>query len=380
MHGGDGGLAVLALPPAVRPRLGQQQRPVAGEVLQAGEVAPQVRLGVQVDVERADVEERQRQVLGRRVVHVGQERLRGRRLHVVVELANEALDPGLPVPPDDGGGNLVAEGEDEGGGVAGQLADPRDDVFADAAAEVGVVEERDVLRPGQADHHAQPVTRGRVEEVRVGRGVGADGVQAGFAHLGEVVRDDGGGWELASRRVRREGAVGDALDGEAPVPDGQELAVDDGARLGGGGGHGGRFGWASGPAARAVGASAGCGVNSPRQGSPLHSSGDAHARRTTGHGDTAARVSVAFERRRIPHRRADRRSPAPRLRPPRAASAGRVAAPAQRGDLGLPSVRARGRQPVASLIPCQAGFAAGGQETVYSSSRIVGYSIPSCSR
>ena len=208
-----------------------------GEVLQAGEVAPEVRLGVQVDVERADVEERQRQVLGRRVVHVGQQRLGRRRLHVVVELANEALDAGLAVPADDGGGNLVAEGEDEGGGVAGQLAHPRDDVLADAAAEVGVVEERDVLRPGQADHHAQPVARGLVEHPGSGHGVGADGVEARFPHPREVRRDDVGRGELVARGVGCEGAVRDALDEKPITPERQELAVDGGSRLGGRGSH-----------------------------------------------------------------------------------------------------------------------------------------------
>ena len=238
-------MAAWPSPPSRRlsaPRLGQEQRAVPGEVLQAGEVAPQVGLRVEVDVERADVEERQRQVLGRWVVHVGQQRLRRRRLHVVVELAQEAFDAGLAVPADDGGGNLVAEGEDEGGGVVRQLAHAGDDVAADAAAEIRVVEEREVLRPGQPHHHAQAVPRRRVEEAGIGRRVGADGVQPRFPHAREVVRDGCRRRELAPRRVGCEGAVGDALDEEAVAPCREELAVDGGARVGGGVGHCGQHG------------------------------------------------------------------------------------------------------------------------------------------
>ena len=53
---GDRRLPVQPFADAVGARLGEQQRLVAGDVLQPGEVRAQVGLAVQVDVERADVE------------------------------------------------------------------------------------------------------------------------------------------------------------------------------------------------------------------------------------------------------------------------------------------------------------------------------------
>ena len=89
LHRGQLGLPVEALADAVGARFGQQQRQVAGDVLQPRQVAAQLGFVVQVDVERADVEERQVEVFGRREVDVGEQGLRRDRLRLVVELAQE---------------------------------------------------------------------------------------------------------------------------------------------------------------------------------------------------------------------------------------------------------------------------------------------------
>ena len=61
------------------PASATQQRQVAGDMLQPRQVAPEVRLVVQVDVERADIEKRQLEVLGGREVHVGEQAVRRER-------------------------------------------------------------------------------------------------------------------------------------------------------------------------------------------------------------------------------------------------------------------------------------------------------------
>ena len=60
------GLSVFAFANRVGARLGEQQRLVAGDVLQPRQVGAQLGLVVQVDVERAHVEEREVEELGRR--------------------------------------------------------------------------------------------------------------------------------------------------------------------------------------------------------------------------------------------------------------------------------------------------------------------------
>ena len=111
VHRGDRRLAVFAFADAVGARFGEQQRLVAGDVLQPREVGAQLGFAVQVDVERADVEEREIEKLGRRKVDVGEQAVRRRGLRVVVEVAQEALDAQPAVPADDAGRNLVAERE-----------------------------------------------------------------------------------------------------------------------------------------------------------------------------------------------------------------------------------------------------------------------------
>ncbi len=107
VHGGDCGLTVQTLTDAVGARFRQQQRLRAGDVLEVGEIRPQLRLAVQVDVERQDVEGRQIQIARGRIVDVREQRI-GRGIPgVVAQGAQEPLDPILPVPPTTLGGTSL---------------------------------------------------------------------------------------------------------------------------------------------------------------------------------------------------------------------------------------------------------------------------------
>src|SRR5262249_6313439 len=108
--------------------------------------------------------------------------------------------------------NLVAERKGEHRRVIAERAHSLGDLAADRALQRTIVEERDVLRPWEADHDAQPFGRRGVEQIAVRRRVGANGVDAELRHLTEVGRDLPERWELITVVVRREGAVGDALD------------------------------------------------------------------------------------------------------------------------------------------------------------------------
>ena len=73
VHRGDRALVLQALTDAVGASFGEQQRSVAGNLLQPREVGAKLRLAVQVDVERAHVEAVEVQVLRRREVDVRQQ-------------------------------------------------------------------------------------------------------------------------------------------------------------------------------------------------------------------------------------------------------------------------------------------------------------------
>ncbi len=226
VHGGDPRLALEALADAVGPGLGQEQRLLAGHVLQAPEVGAQVGFAVQVDVEGAHVEAAHVEVLGRREVHVGHERVRRHGLDVVVELPQEAFDAGVAVPAHDRRRNLVAHGQHQRGRMRGHATRRGHHPLPHLARERGVVEERDVLRPRDADHHAQAVPRGGVEQAFGRHGVGAHRVEAGGGHQREVVVDARQRGKLRALGVGRKGAIGHPAHEEAPAVEFKELSLD----------------------------------------------------------------------------------------------------------------------------------------------------------
>ena len=166
VHRRDCRLAVFAFADRVGARLGQQQRLVAGDVLQPRQVRAQLGFAMQIDVERADVEERQVEKFGRREVDVGEERVGSGALRVLV-----AVRAGIARRER---GRATARRQAESRCRARTSA-PRDDrrarallrveLSADRALQPAIVEKRDVLRPRQPDHHAQPVPRRLVEQV-----------------------------------------------------------------------------------------------------------------------------------------------------------------------------------------------------------------------
>jgi hypothetical protein len=153
VHGGDRRLPVLALTDAVGARFGQQQRRVTGDVLQPCQVGAQLGFAMQVDVEGADVEEGEIEKLGRREVDVGEQAFRRDLLRRPVQPPQKSLDAKAAVPPHDPRRNLIAERKHQHGRVIAELADLLHDLPPDRVPQPAIVEESDVLRPRQADHH-----------------------------------------------------------------------------------------------------------------------------------------------------------------------------------------------------------------------------------
>ena len=221
---GEQRLALFALAQAVGAPFGQQQRTVAGHDLQVREVVTKVLAAVQVDVERADVEERKIEVVRRRVVDVGEQRLGRGLLHVVVHVPQKPLDSGRAVPANDTGRDLVADRDEQGRRMAGQPTYLPDDLLAHRAGELAIVEKRDMLRPRNARRDVQSLPRRRIQQLVPRHGVGPYRVDAGPGHQREVLDDPRQRRKLIAVRVGRERAVRHALDQEALRPDLEELA------------------------------------------------------------------------------------------------------------------------------------------------------------
>ena len=155
-------------------------------------------------------------------------------LRIQVELPQKALDPRAPVPAHDPRRDLVTQREHEHGRVARQRPNLCRDIAADGVHEPSVVQERHVLRPGEADHHPQSVPVGIVQQTGTRRRVHANAVEAELRHLAEVVGNTPRRRELAPAHIGCEGAVAHALHQKAHGSGAQKLAVGDHA--GGGAG------------------------------------------------------------------------------------------------------------------------------------------------
>ena len=163
VHGGNRGLALFAFSNRIGARFGQQQRFVAGDVLQPRQIRAQLGLAVQVHVERAHVEEREIQEFSRRKVDVREQGSGRDRFRVVIQVAQKTFDAQAAVPTDHARRDFVAEREHERRGMIRELADLVADFAPDRPRQPPVVQERHVLRPRQTDHHPQSVARGLVQ-------------------------------------------------------------------------------------------------------------------------------------------------------------------------------------------------------------------------
>ena len=115
--------------------------------------------------------------------------------------------------------DLVADRESQHRRMVTELGDPRREVPADSALQGAVVQKRHVLRPGQADHDAQPLACGGIEQVPPRRRVRPDRVDAEARHLAEVRGNLLHGGKLVALRVGRKGPVGHAFDEESLTRD-----------------------------------------------------------------------------------------------------------------------------------------------------------------
>ena len=212
---------------AVEPDLAHDQRALAGEVVQASEVGLEILPPLQVDVEAHEVQERELEILGGGVIHVGDEPAGIFGLDRAIRPLQVAFDAAPAEPARDRSRNLVAEGVAQQRRVPGALAGHRADQDLDLAhAPLPIDQEAHVLLGGESHHDPKPVPLGNVEQEPRGRRVGnAHGVEAARRHPGEIALDHVSPLVLATDGVGGERPVGHAAHVELFGAGKQELAA-----------------------------------------------------------------------------------------------------------------------------------------------------------
>ena len=115
-------LCVAAVLGAVEAEFGEEQRALARQAVQARKVRPERPLVLEIDVIRDDVEVRQVEIFGRRVVDISDQAAVGVLLDDVAKPPEELADPLDTVPADDQRRHLVADRIHQDGRVASEFA------------------------------------------------------------------------------------------------------------------------------------------------------------------------------------------------------------------------------------------------------------------
>ena len=206
-------LGFLAMAQTVQPDLTHDQRPVARKVLQAREVGLMTLLRLQVDVEANKVQERKLEILGSRIVHVGDKTVCILGFYGPVQSLQVLLHPATAEPAHKGGWDLVADRIAEESRVAGVGTDlgPYHPLYVWGTFFVN--EETNILFCRQPHHDAEAVPLRSVEQ-RAGRhGVrNADSVQAVCRHLSKISLDNLQVVILIAMRIRAKGPIRHAPD------------------------------------------------------------------------------------------------------------------------------------------------------------------------
>ena len=148
-------MTFLPFSDAVYAGFGQEERFVASEILKARQICAQILLAVEIHVERRHIEKRQIEVFRRRVVDVCEQTVWRAGFGFSVDVTEKPLDTVSSLPSHDRGRDLIAKRDERDTRMRFQHAHLRNDIAPDAGAELLVIQERDVLGPGNADHETQ---------------------------------------------------------------------------------------------------------------------------------------------------------------------------------------------------------------------------------
>ena len=219
-------LLVFAVADGVHAEFPEHERTVLREVLQAREVAIEVLLTVQVDVEGEKVGVLRQQVFGRRKAGVRIKHLGVHALGQEDEVLDEFGHATRTQPTHHVAGDFIAHEIAENGGMPAVRFDRINHRFLDLAARFALVEEFDVLGPGNGNEATNAVLRAGVEEPARRNIIDAHEIEPGLVHHGEVrlclVRCA----EVFARGVGGERTIGRALDEKLAVAFAEEFGSD----------------------------------------------------------------------------------------------------------------------------------------------------------
>ena len=221
----------LAVAQTVQPEFGHDQGPIPGDGVQAAQVGFEAFLRFQVDVKANKIQKRQLQVLGGRIIDIGDQTLRVLLFRGARHLFEEPLDAAAPLPSDDGGWDFVAQGVTEHGRMAGTGTNLFAHHAFDRLDAFRVIQKGGRTFDRQAHQHEQPVFLRGIEQPTRRRRVSAHRVDAVVPHLGQIAFDTVASRKLVPLGVRPERSVSDAANEEFFVADEDKFSAHMGPHI-----------------------------------------------------------------------------------------------------------------------------------------------------
>ena len=158
------GLLLFRVANRVHAELTHDERLVLGEVLETSQVAFKILPAVQVDIEGQEIDILRQKILGRGVARVGVEGAGILAACDVDQVLDELRHALGSKPADHRGGDLVAEQVAEDRVMPFVLPYCIDHGLLDRGPYLGIIEELDMLHPGDAEEHTDAVLQAEIKE------------------------------------------------------------------------------------------------------------------------------------------------------------------------------------------------------------------------
>ena len=211
-------LLLLGMPNRIHAEFTKDERLVVGQILKARQIAIEIILPVQVDIECHEVAVLRQEILGGRIAGVGEKRARVFLAADVDQLLDEFRNLPRTQPAHHGRRDFIADQITKDGRMPCVFAHPVANRLLRLVADFRVVEKLQMLSPWNRDQRPNPPRCAQIQEPARRHIVNAHKVHARLDHHVEILGSRLGSPKVVTLRIRRERPIGHPLDEKLFIP------------------------------------------------------------------------------------------------------------------------------------------------------------------
>ena len=220
------------MPDGVHAEFAQDQRTLAGEILQPQQVTLEIALVVQVNIETAEVGVLRQEIFRWRIRGIGKERLRINCAANPNQFLYKFNHATRAEPACHGAGDFVPNEVTENCRMPRVRLNGCANVLRNLFAERSFTQELDMFFPGQRHQHAHPSSSATIQEPAGRRMINSHHIQASPPHESQIDIDLLRPAKIISFGIRLERSVRNAFDKKLPVAVGKKFRSRANSRVG----------------------------------------------------------------------------------------------------------------------------------------------------